>query len=66
MRADWQGYGEDIERWVHGCVQCQKRNTPPTPPAPLNPIHTNFPFEKVAWDIMGPLPETSLGNFGCY
>ena len=52
---------------VHGldreCKQCQQRNPPvPIPQAPLETIKANYPFEKVSWDIMGPLPVTNSGN----
>ena len=30
--------------------------------APLQPIETGFPFERIAMDIMGPLPKTGRGN----
>ena len=30
--------------------------------APLQPIYTGEPFERVAMDIVGPLPRTSRGN----
>ena len=53
---------EDIQRWTRSCEECQKRNSPPTAPAPQVPIVASSPFEKVAWDIMGPLPETKRGN----
>ena len=35
---------------------CQKRNAPlPTPVAPFGTITASQPFEKVSWDIIGPL-----------
>ena len=61
-RAYWPRYMEDIQRWTRSCEECQKSNSPPTAPAPLVPIVASSPFEKVAWDIMGPLPETKRGN----
>ena len=61
-RVYWPRYMEDIQRWTRSCEECQKRNSPPTAPAPLVPIVASSPFEKVAWDIMGPLPETKRGN----
>ena len=30
--------------------------------APLESIESNYPFEKLSWDIMGPLPPTTAGN----
>ena len=44
-------------------MSCQKRNNPqPLPQAPLGTISASYPFEKISWDIMGPLPITERGN----
>ena len=45
------------------CEQCQMRNnSQPLPQAPLGTISAGYPFEKISWDIMGPLPITERGN----
>ena len=31
-RYYWPGYELDIEKWVHECVECQRRNPPPRKP----------------------------------
>jgi hypothetical protein len=31
-RYYWPGYESDIERWVHECEECQRRNPPPRRP----------------------------------
>ena len=62
-RFYWPGYELDIDKWVKECQQCQQRNaTQPKRQAPLGTIKANRPFEKVSWDIMGPLPTSSKGN----
>ena len=62
-RFYWPGYETDIRSWLQQCEQCQRRNPPqPSPRAPLGGITANQPFEKVSWDIMGPLPASSKGN----
>ena len=62
-RAYWPGYEADTERYVRECHCCQQRNQqPPTSRAPLGTITAKAPFEKLAWDIMGPLPVTSQGS----
>jgi len=33
-----------------------------TQQAPLETITSKYPFEKMSWDIMGPLPMTANGN----
>lgn len=62
-RFYWPGYENDVQEWLLGCDKCQRRNPPtPSPRAPLGTITATFPFEKVSWDIMGPLPRSSKGN----
>ena len=62
-RFYWPGYKDEIRSWVGSCLQCQQRNPPvPLPQAPLETIQVNYPFEKIPWDIMGPLPITDQGN----
>ena len=61
--GDWPTYSCDIKQWIQNCSQCQKRNAPPTTArAPITMIETSRPFQKVAWDIMGPLPPSVRGN----
>ena len=62
-RFYWPGYELDVERWVRECETCQKRKNPqPRPQAPLGTISASHPFQKITWDIMGPLPVTRKGN----
>ena len=53
----WPGYEQDIRSAVEKCEQCQRRNQPvPKSQAPLGTINADYPFQKLSWDIMGPLP----------
>lgn len=62
-RFYWPGYEHDVECWVKQCELCQRRNPPhPNPQAPLGTIQASQPFEKLSWDIMGPLPISAQGN----
>ena len=62
-RYYWPGYEKDVGIWIQECIQCHKRNPPHlTQQGPLESITSNSPFEKLSWDIMGPLPLTSSGN----
>ena len=62
-RFFWPGYEQDIWEAVKKCEACQHRNTPvPVPQAPLGTIKSEYPFQRLSWDIMGPLPAMSCGN----
>ena len=62
-RYYWPGYETDTAIWVKECQRCQQRNPPQlSQQAPLESIVSTYPFEKLSWDIMGPLPQTSSGN----
>ena len=62
-RYFWPGYEKDILHLVEKCEPCQRRNQPaPTPQAPLGTITSTYPFQKISWDIMGPLPVTKKGS----
>ena len=62
-RYYWPGYEVDVEKWVRECQPCQRRNSPhAVTRAPLGTISANAPFEKLSWDITGPLPVTAAGH----
>ena len=62
-RYYWPGYQQDTEKWIRECDECQRRNPPPQKPrAPLGTLSAKRPFEKITWDIMGPLPTSARGN----
>uniref|UniRef100_A0A671YZ42 Integrase catalytic domain-containing protein n=1 Tax=Sparus aurata TaxID=8175 RepID=A0A671YZ42_SPAAU len=52
-----------VKAWVKECVDCASRKTQGRQPcAPLQLSVTSRPFERVALDILGPLPETPEKN----
>ena len=56
-RFYWPGYDTDISQWVLSCQECQRQNSPVIKPrAPLKTLQASYPFERLSWDIMGPLP----------
>ncbi|KAL5486581.1 hypothetical protein EMCRGX_G019083 [Ephydatia muelleri] len=56
-------YEQDVREAVEKCEVCQRRNHPvPKPQAPLGTISSDYPFQKLSWNIMGPLPTTLKGN----
>ena len=61
-RYFWPGYEQEIHEAVQRCDICQRRNHPiPAPQAPLGTISSTYPFQKISWDIMGPLPVSTHG-----
>lgn len=59
----WPGMNMDIANLCRSCEACQKTahlRTPKYPLVPLPVIET--PFSRMAMDMIGPLPATSLGH----
>ena len=53
----------NVKNAIQQCDRCQKRNNPvPKPHIPIGTIKSNYPFEKLSWDIMGHLSTSSGGN----
>lgn len=62
-RFYWYGLRQDVEDWCRQCDKCARRKSPPRHArAPLVSSQPGYPFERIALDIMGPLPETDTGN----
>ena len=62
-RFYWVGQRRDVETWCNSCDKCCSRKSPnKCPRAPLQIDLPQAPFERVAIDILGPLPETRKGN----
>ena len=58
-RFYWPKMNEDVILWCKSCVPCnQKKNPTPHRKAPMSLRKPGFPFERVAIDILGPLPRT--------
>ena len=54
---------EDIRLYIHNCEPCNKAKRPkPKPHAALNSYLAGHPMDRVAMDIIGPLPKTQQGN----
>ena len=53
QRFYWPGCALDVSRWCAACPQCASRKGKPTPGrAPLTPVITGAPFDRVALDIL--------------
>ena len=62
-RFYWPQLRQDVEEWCKRCSACAQTK-PPTKSAraPLSSSKVGFPMERVALDIVGPLPLTKQGN----
>ena len=61
-RFYWVGWQKDIEEWCRKCEHCAARKITKSQRAPLVSSQSDFPLERIAVDIMGPLPVTTSGN----
>lgn len=62
-RYYWRGMYKDVEHWIRSCNDCATRKKPRNKSrAPLLPIPVSAAFDRMAVDILGPLPVTWTGN----
>ena len=62
-RFYWPGVKGDVVRYCQSCPECQRTAPRPTARNPLIPMPIiEVPFERIALDIVGPLPKTSRGH----
>ena len=62
QRFHWNRMTRDVRDWCEKCPTCNRHKTQQQNRAPMQPIYTGEPFERVAMDIIGPLPKTERGN----
>ena len=59
----WVGMHRDVRVFVRSCDTCrQRRGIGERKRAPLQNYVVGVPFERVAIDVMGPLPRSAAGN----
>lgn len=62
-RFYWPGWFKEVQKWCQECFECgSHKQTGVTPRAPMVTSATSCPFERIAVDIMGPLPKTERSN----
>ena len=62
-RFYWLGQRKEVEQWCRNCNVCLSRKSPSHKArAPMEISQTLRPMQRVAMDILGPLPETLRGN----
>ncbi|BHF71978.1 hypothetical protein SprV_0401504000 [Sparganum proliferum] len=63
QRFWWPHLREHVATFCNTCTTCAKFKAPrQLPRAPLQPMHTSFPFQRLGLDIIGPLPFTTTGH----
>ena len=59
----WPDFRRDATVWCARCEPCIKRKSAPPPHrAAMGHVPTGLPMQRVAIDIMGPLPRSDRGN----
>ena len=62
-RFHWIHCRRDVAEWCHKCDRCASRKGPRVKTrSPLQLYNVGEPMERVAIDVLGPLPETESGN----
>ena len=63
QRFYWPTLFKDVDEYCRGCAECQKTAPGRQAAAPLIPLPiVDSPFERIAMDIVGPLPRSRTGN----
>jgi hypothetical protein len=63
LYLEWKGMEQDIRNYIKKCVTCQQRKLGKRESEPLQVTDTqDFPWNKLAIDIVGPLEVTSERN----
>ncbi|GFV98975.1 retrovirus-related Pol polyprotein from transposon 412 [Trichonephila clavipes] len=62
-RLYWNNVRSDVEKWCRACDPCAARKDPrKRTRLRLQLYNGGAPFERIAFDILGPLPRSSDGN----
>ena len=62
-RFYWVQCGRDVQEWCRNCDICaQKRGPQRKIKAPMAKYNVGSPMERIAIDVLGPLPITEAGN----
>ena len=62
QRFYWHGLKEDVQNWCNQCDSCATIKVTKKPRALLQQFPVGCPLERVAMDILGPLPRSHSGN----
>lgn len=56
------GLTKEVHQHCDGCLTCAKCKSKPKPRAPLKPVPSGNPMQRIHIVIVGPLPRTRRGN----
>ncbi|MEM7284290.1 MAG: DDE-type integrase/transposase/recombinase, partial [Pseudomonadota bacterium] len=63
QRYYWRSLYSDVVAYCNQCVKCATRKNPSKKTRyPLQPLPVDGPFDRIAVDYLGPLPQTEKGN----
>ena len=62
QRFHWLKIAKDVNYSCENCQTCNRHKTHQRNRGALTPIYTEAPFERVAMEIVGPLPRRQRGN----
>ena len=63
QRFYWPQCSQDIKKWCANCDLCASRKGPAKKPrAKMQQYNVGAPMERIALDILGPLPQSATGN----
>ena len=63
QRFYWPHCLQDVKDWCKNCDLCASRRGPPRKQrAPMHQYNVGAPAERIALDVLGPLPTTESGN----
>lgn len=60
-RYYWPGHSRDVEVFINSCKECHSRKGSKAR-APMQLTTSGFPFQRIAIDLLGPLPRTKRSN----
>jgi hypothetical protein len=61
-RYFWPGMRTDIQQWVLSCDECASRSGYNLKKNKMKKYRVGAPMERVAMDVLGPLPRSTKGN----
>ena len=63
QRFYWYRFSQDVKDWCRRCDSCAARKPPQKKPrSAMKTYNVGAPLERVALDVLGPLPESERGN----